>query len=184
MPHYFDDNELRSILQVAYENDRHVHLALLTALCHGLRVSELLALTPDDLVGGYLRIVAAKDGVVALQPLHKSDNPLFDEARILPAHAHGIRLTDGSRLFPWTRQWLDQVLKAYGALANVHPDKLHMHSLRHSCAMLVFRTTISLGSVKNMLRHKSWAAPLVYLNEMDNSKGIAGRDAALAAIAR
>ena len=184
MPHYFDDGELKSLLTVAYDHNRLHHLALLVALCHGLRVSELLGLTTDDLVGGYLRIVAKKDGVVALQPLHKSDNPIFDEARVLPGHAHGVRMSGETRLFPWTRQHLDTTIKKYGGLAGVHPDKCHAHSLRHSTAMLVFRETISLGSVKNMLRHKSWDSSLVYLNEIDNTKGIAGRDAALATIAR
>jgi len=180
--HYFDDNEVRAILDAAYQHDRHVHLAFLVALCHGLRVSELIALQTDDLVGAYLRILAKKDGTKALQPLHASENPVFDE-RTLAAHAHGTQMQGETRLFPWTRQHLDTVLKHLGSLAGVHPDKLHMHTWRHTAAMLVFRETVSLGSVKNMLRHKSWGAALVYLNEMDNTKGIAGRDHALTLIA-
>src|SRR5712692_4477462 len=114
MPHYFDDAEIKSILTTAHESDRHVHLAMLVALCHGLRVAELLALTTDDLVGGYLRIVAKKDGLVALQSLHRSDNPIFDEARVLPAHAHGIRISGKSLLFDLSRQRLDTLIKTYG----------------------------------------------------------------------
>ncbi len=36
---------------------------------------------------------------------------------------------------------------------------------------MVFERTVSLGSVKQTLRHRSWSSSLVYLNESDSQRG-------------
>ena len=72
----------------------------------------------DDLAGAYLRIQGLKDGEEALQPLHRSADPIFDEATILPVHAHFIRQQGKTRLFDLSRQRCDQIIRYYGGLAG------------------------------------------------------------------
>jgi site-specific recombinase XerD len=88
----------------------------------------------------------------------------------LAIHAHGVAVAGGQRLFDLSRQqWHRRLGKACEAV-GIPQAKRHWHSLRHSTAMSVFRRTVSLGAVKQALRHKSWSAALVYLNESDSGK--------------
>lgn len=74
-------------------------------------------------------------------------------------------------------------MKAASELAGIPRAKAHWHSLRHSTAMMVFRETVSLGAVKQALRHASWSSSLVYLNESDSQKAFAAVSDALSAMA-
>lgn len=169
---YLNNAELKSLLEITYEQDRLMHLMVLTTLCHALRSTELLSLRPEDVDGAYINVNALKNGNSRLEPLHASADPLFDE-RLLAVHAHGIRLQGESKLFPASRATADRWIKHYCALAGIPSAKAHWHSLRHSNAMMVFKRTCSLGAVKQSLRHCSWSSALVYLNESDSQKAFA-----------
>jgi len=178
---YFDAKDLRRLLQTAYYRNRLHHLAMLTTLVHALRISELRALTVDDLHDGRLYVKGAKDGLVQMAPLHKSSDPLFDETP-LAIHAFGVRAAGQKQLFPLSRQRYDQVIREYCAEAGVNPKKAHWHTLRHSSAMLVWSQSQSLGAVKQALRHKSWSTSLIYLSEADNQKSVEAMSMALQAL--
>jgi integrase len=179
---YIDRRELKLLLEWCYANDRYLHMACLTAFAHGLRVSELRRLTPADVNGGCLAVVASKDGMKRLEPLALNDNPVFSEGS-LAVHAHGVALAGKTHLFELSRQQFDRRLKAACQAVGIARQKAHMHALRHSTAMETFAGTTSLGSVRQALRHRSWSASMVYLNEMDASKGYSAMAASLAAMA-
>jgi integrase len=181
---YLNDEELTSLLAVTYGRDRLLHMALLVSVCHALRVTEMRTLTVDDVDGAYLSISALKkkETVTRLEPLHTSPNPLFDES-VVAVHAHGLRVKGETLLFGGSRQSWDRKMKAACELAGIPRAKAHWHSLRHSTAMMVFRETVSLGAVKQALRHASWSSSLVYLNESDSQKAFAAVGDALAAMA-
>jgi integrase len=167
---YLTPEELKSLLQTAYEQDRLAHLAILCSLVHALRVSEMRQLTVAAVDGSYLRVTALKDGPERLEPLHLSCDPLYNEGA-LAVHANGVREQGGKLLFGLSRQAWDAKIKALCKRAGIASGKAHWHSLRHSTAMLVFKNTVSLGAVKQTLRHRSWSSSLVYLNESDSQKG-------------
>jgi len=182
-----------SLLKVAYEKNRLHHLALLVSVVHGLRVSELLALTVDDLHEATISIrpskrsksakqQSAKRVQASIEPLYRSANPLLDESQ-LAAHAHGVRQLAGKRLFPFCRQYADKIIRRYGAEAGIAAAKCHLHSLRHTTAMLCWSQSHSLGQITACLRHKSGAASIVYLHEVDRQKSQASLTAALNALA-
>ena len=82
--------------------------------------------------------------------------------------------TPDTKLFPWCRQRLDQVIRKYGERAGIHPDKCHMHALRHSLAIMLWdHTGGSIGLLQRHLRHKSASSSLVYLYESDARKASA-----------
>jgi integrase len=167
---YLNDSELKSLLEVTYEADRVMHMFILTSLVHGLRCSEALSLTVDSIDGGYIHVTALKNGVSRMEPLHISPDPLFDESS-LAVHAHGVRTQGGSRLFPMSRATADRRMKYYCGLAGIASGKSHIHAIRHSTAMIVFKRTTSLGAVKQALRQRAFSSALVYLNESDSQKG-------------
>lgn len=181
---YFDTAELRSLLQVAYDRDRMNHLAILTTVVHALRISELRALTVDDLdANGQLFIKGKKEGLEQLSPLHISADPLFDQSP-LPALIHGLRESGKRTIFGLSRQRYDQIIREYCREAGINARKAHWHTLRHSSAMLVWSETQSLGAVKQALRHKSYSTSLIYLAEADNQKATQAMGKALGNMAR
>ena len=168
--HYLDDQELRALLEVTYRDNRLLHMAVLLTAYHGLRINELLQLKADDVQGRYLRVKALKKGTERLEPIRCNSNPLLDES-LVAVHANSVRVCNQFRLFPWYEMKLSRMFKKACTLAGIPPQKAHWHSLRHSTAMMAFRGTVSLGSVKEVLRHKSSSAALVYLSETNLDKG-------------
>ena len=183
---YLDQNEIRALLRVAYERDRLFWLAALVTVSHGLRISELLSLTVGDLhigpSGPVLRLQGLKGGLEQESTLHSSADPLFDEATALCLHAHGLKKIGERYLFTRCRQRHDQLIRQFGAEAGIDPRKLHWHALRHSHGHFVFRETLSLGAVKQALRHRSIRTSLIYLQERDNAQALEARDRALHSI--
>lgn len=167
---YLDAEEFRSLLQVTFDRDRTFHLFILISFGHALRCSEALGLTVDSIDGNLLIVSALKNGVCRSEPLLASENPLIDE-RLLAVHANGVRMLGQKRLFPWSRATADRRMKELCLLAGIPKAKAHLHALRHGAAMMVFQRTLSLGCIKQLLRHRSWGASLIYLSELDSKKG-------------
>jgi integrase len=173
--HYLSKEELRRLFQIAYNHNRTYHLAMVTALWHGMRVSELNELRGTDVTpDGCVIVRRLKGSNTTMQPIRRDADPIFDESPILAL----ARERKGLRLFEVSRQHFDRLIKAYGAEAGVHPDKLHMHALKHSVAMLLWDVTQNLGQLQSYLGHKAASSTLCYLAEADARKA----QAALAGI--
>ena len=164
---YLTKDELRRLFHVAYTRNRRYHLALVTALWHGMRVSELNNLRGTDVTAdGQVIVRRLKGSHTTHQPIRRDADPVFDESPILAlAQECGPR-----RLFEVSRQHFDRLVKAYGAEAGIHPDKLHMHALKHSVAMLLWDVTGNLGQLQSYLGHKAASSTLAYLYEADARK--------------
>ena len=164
---YFDRDELRQLFQVAYDRNRNHHLAMLVGLWHGARVSEVVAMMGADVFNAQLRIERLKRSLPTVQPIHRDADPLFDETPLLEL----ARKNPGkARLFKFSARRCDQFVKRYAELAGIHPDKAHFHSLKHSCAMLLWDATGSLGQIQNYLGHRAASSTLIYLAESDARK--------------
>jgi len=165
--HYLTKDELRRLFQVAYNHNRRYHLALVTALWHGMRVSELNKLRGTDVTAdGCVIVRRLKGSHTTLQPIRRDADPLFDESPILALAQERKSL----RLFEVSRQHFDKLIKQYGAEAGIHPDKCHMHALKHSVAMLLWDVTGNLGQLQSYLGHKAASSTLAYLYEADARK--------------
>lgn len=163
---YLTKNELRRLFQVAYERNRTHHLAMVVGLWHGLRVSEIVAIEGSHIVDGQLSVKRLKRSKATLQPIHVDADPLFDESPLIELAAQ-----NKGRLFAFSRQRMDEFVKAYGALAGLHPDKRHTHAIcKHSLAMLLWSETNSLGLIQSYLGHRAASSTLAYLREVDAMK--------------
>jgi integrase/recombinase XerD len=165
--HYLTKDELRRLFEVAYRRNRMYHLALVTALWHGMRVSELNNLRGSDVTpDGCVIVRRLKGSNTTCQPIRRDPDPLFDESPILELAKERRTL----RLFEISRQHFDRLIKTYGTEAGIHPDKLHMHALKHSVAMLLWDVTGNLGQLQSYLGHKAASSTLAYLYEADARK--------------
>jgi integrase len=155
---YLSKSELRRLFAVAYERNRMHHMAMVVGLWHGLRVSEIISIRGTHVVDGQLSVRRLKRSKSTLQPIHGDADPLFDESPLLEMAAQ-----NKGRLFAFSRQRMDQFVKAYGELAGLHPDKRHTHAIcKHSVAMLLWNHTHSLGMIQSYLGHRSSAIGRLY----------------------
>jgi integrase len=177
--HYFEPAELVALLRHVYERNRVHHLAMLTTVCHGLRVTEALSLRGRDVTDGYVATPRGKDSIPVFQRLHASPVPYLDE-RPLAVHAGGVGRD--AYLFDMGRSRADEIIKRYGAGVGIHRKKCHWHTLKHTTAMLVWSQSHSLSQVSQVLGHRDQKTSLIYLHEEDRGKGLANLTAALNAL--
>jgi integrase/recombinase XerD len=139
----------------------------------GLRVSELvtLPLSAARARDGFL-LVRGKGQKERLAPLNRTAQQMIAEylkvrAKFLPS---GVRRTHADRfLFPsrgaeghLTRRRCHQMLKQLALAANLDPDKLSPHVLRHAFATHLVEGGADLRSVQTMLGHADIATTQIY----------------------
>ena len=164
---YLDKAELRRFFTTAFLRNRQHHLALLMGFVHGLRASEIVGILGRDVQDGFLSVQRLKGSEKTLQPIRSDSDPIFDCTPVLAMAA----AAPDARLFPFCRQRIDQLVKRYGAMAGLHPDKCHAHAVtKHSLAMCLWEETHSLGQIQSYLGHKSSSSSLQYLREVDHTK--------------
>jgi integrase len=72
-------DELRSLLTVARSHSERDWLMILVAYWHGMRASEVVALTSGDIGHGEIVVRRLKGSDTTTQPLIYSTDPLFNE---------------------------------------------------------------------------------------------------------
>src|SRR5438046_1994375 len=129
MARFKDTGEWRIISEEDAENviaraSERWRLPIKVLHTYGLRASELLSLTSNNL----------RDGMFVVKRLKGSDTPrhalvplVRDELLALAASK-----VPGARLFPWTRRALWLAIRSAGYKAGVDPCFLHPHSFRHA----------------------------------------------------
>jgi integrase/recombinase XerC len=148
---YLNNIERQLIIGICKANiitDTRNAVLILTALYCGLRAQELLNLTISDVDFG--------NKTIWVKTLKKG-NP-----RTIPAPdclLKYIKTLSSEVIFPISYQRLVQVWHLY------RPCKKKFHSLRHTCAILLYRKTKDINLVKYVLGHKSLSSTTVYLEE-------------------
>ena len=156
---YLNRDELVRLFKVARQHNPLHHVALLVGLLHGLRVSETLAIRGRDICDGRVSVKRLKKSRPTLHALRIDSDPLFDESPLLELAKAGPE----TELFPWSRQYMDVLLKRYAALAGIHPAKRHYHVLKHSICVLLWQETHDLNAIQDHVGHRSSSSTLIYL---------------------
>ena len=175
---YLNEAELSKLFRVMHAGNKMHHLAALTAFWTGARVSQVLRLQGQDIFESkgkvVIKIHAAKHGNEHLHTLHIDADPAFDMSPVIAL----AKTRPTARLFAGlTRQYQNIKLKAACVEAGIHTDFGHMHTFRHSSALVVWNATHSLGSVSQFLQHKSPQSSLIYLAENDSMQAQGAMDA-------
>jgi len=170
-----EKDQLLGLLAEAQKANREHWLMFLVGYWHGLRVSEILALTPAMIADGYLTVQRLKGSMRTTQPLIFDENPLLNEGDALLEH---IRNLDPSqRLFPLNRRQFDRLMVRYGKTAKVPRHLCHAHVLKHSIAMHTIKHA-GIENVRVYLGHRSIASTGAYLKVSDAAASSAIRTAA------
>lgn len=163
---YLTKDELRRLFKIAYDRDRLRHLFMVTVFWHASRVSETLEVLGSDIRNNKIVIRRKKGSHKTEQDIHKDKDPLFDESPIIQL----AQETEG-RLWHYSRFQMHKFIRLCGRKAGIPSDKLHIHALKHSSAMVLWEASNgSLGLIQRHCGHKSASSTLVYLYEADAQK--------------
>jgi integrase len=125
----------------------------------GLRISEILALTPDDIVQNghcFVRLVSQKNGTQGdLAPIPA------DLCLSLREYAFKHEIGPSERIFPLSRQSAWEVFHVRG---------LKTHDMRRYAAFRALEKGKDLNWVKGMLRHSNVAVTTRYIGNLSPSK--------------
>jgi len=157
-------DELLRLLATARARRERDWLLILVAFWHGLRASEVIGITRDDIKGEYLTVKRLKGSEETTQLLVEHENPLLSERAALLERAR--ESTGNQPLFPITRQHFWRLFQAYCQAAQVPAHKAHPHALKHTIGTLMIENT-PINEVHKRLGHKSIASTGEYMKASD-----------------
>jgi integrase len=131
---------------------------LLTYRC-GFRVSETIHLTPDNFSDGFVTVQRLKGSRKTTNELFPSANPLLDVRKAVFDYTLGM--LRNQRLFKFTRQHADRLMKRYGKLAGLPAYLRHMHVWKHTiCTEIVDKADVPTAQA--WVGHVSGSSTLIY----------------------
>lgn len=157
--------ELTRLLKTAKQASERDWLMILVAFYHGMRASEVVRLTGNEIRDGYITINRLKGSLKTIQPLINSNDPLMNERESLEQLA---RSSGDQKLFPITRNWFWYLVKKHCTDANIPSHKCHTHILKHTCGMLAVKSGMGIEDLRQYLGHKSLSSTGAYLKVDDD----------------
>jgi integrase len=158
---HLEKDELLAFLKVAREHSPSDWLLFAFQYIHALRISEVLALTPENFDGGFVTVQRLKGSLRTTQPLVIHDDPLLNERPAIEALLS--TLAPQQRLFgALTKQNANYRFAKYAKLAGLPKHKRHTHCLRHSRAMHTIKIA-GIENVRQLCGHSSIASTGNYL---------------------
>ena len=137
---------------------------ILVAYYHGLRASEVVALTVGCVVDGMLTVQRLKGSMKTTQPLLAHSDPLLDERNGLFYFTRGMVGTQ--TLFPIGRQHFWRLIQRYAKAAGVPKHKAHPHVLKHTIAMQIIGEA-GIENTRQWLGHREISSTGAYLKVTD-----------------
>jgi integrase/recombinase XerD len=161
IPDYLEIEQVDEILQAAETSSLRDYLLLRFMWRTGVRVSEVLNVTPKDVEfkNRVVNIRKAKGGRQRRVPLDQ------DSLEMLSEYISALNIPEDRPVFPIKRDRVFKIVKKYGNIAGV---KIHPHTLRHSFAVHMGRSGTDLRRLQLMLGHTSLSTTQVYLQFNDD----------------
>ncbi|WP_456342324.1 tyrosine-type recombinase/integrase [Thermovibrio sp.] len=147
VPEALTREEVERVLEVAKERGERDYLMVKTILYCGLRISELLSLTPSNIAshrGRFVLRVVGKGNKERFIPLNSS------LARELLSYAEKFKPDE--RLFPLSYQGAKYVFNRIKERSGVN---LHPHKLRHTFATFLVEKGVDIRVIQAFLGHAS-----------------------------
>jgi type 1 fimbriae regulatory protein FimB len=171
----FSKDELLRLLGVARASSERDFLMILVAFCHGLRASEVIAITRDHVSeDGYLDVKRLKGSEHTVQPLISHENPLLNEREALNEYA--VAMLDDQRLFPISRQHFWRLVQKHGKTAGLPRHLCHPHTMKHTLGV-VLSDASGLPVTQTYLGHKSGSSTMIYMKKSPEQAAAAMREA-------
>jgi len=144
--------ELDALLTVAQRHSDRDGLLFAVIFNHGLRVSEALALTQDNIVAGHIVVQRLKGSRKTNQPLLASEREKLEALAAEPG-----------RFFPMHRMTAWRKIQQYGREAGIPAFKLHPHALKHTTGRLGYEGGMGIPELQSYLGHVNGKNTMVYL---------------------
>jgi integrase/recombinase XerD len=172
--HSLSKPQLLALLGAARAYRERDWLMIVVAFNHGLRASEVVALTRDSIQDGFLTVQRLKGSLKTTQELIAHAEPLLNERQ--PLFDYTREMLGNQRIFPISRQQFFNVMRKHGATAGLPKHLAHPHVLKHSVAQ---QTIVKAGieNVRQHLGHKSISSTGEYLKVSDADASAAVRGA-------
>ena len=133
----------------AAERESHLDALMFRVMFnHGLRVSEVIALTPANIMSGHLQVQRLKRS-------RKTTQPLLDDEKEL--------LTMSGRFFPMSRMTAWRRMQHYGEKAGIPEFKRHPHCLKHTTGRLAYLGGLGIPEIQKYLGHVNGGNTMVYM---------------------
>jgi len=162
--------ELLALLECAKRKRTRDWLMILLAFNHGLRASEVVALTPVNFSSTHITVQRLKGSLRTTQALREDANPLLDERKALFEYLR--KKPRNQRLFNVSRVRFWQLMQEHAKAADIEEHKRHPHVLKHSIAMQTIESA-GIENVRQHLGHKSIGSTGAYLRVTDEAAGAA-----------
>lgn len=161
IPDYLEKEQVDEILRAAEMSSTRDYLLLRFMWRTGVRVSEVINVTPKDIEfkNGVVNVRKAKGGRQRRVPLDE------DTLKMLSDYVVALNTPEDQPVFPIKRNRVFNIVKKYGNMIGVN---IHPHTLRHSFAINLVRGGTDLRRVQLMLGHTSLSITQVYLQFNDN----------------
>lgn len=161
IPDYLEKEQVVEMLDAAKTCSTRDYLLLRFMWRTGVRVSEAINVTPNDIEfkNSVVNIRKAKGG--------RQRRVLLDEEtlKMLSDYVVALNTAEDRPIFPITRAQVFNLVKKYGAMIGV---KIHPHTLRHSFAIHLVRSGMDLRRLQLLLGHSSLSITQVYLQFKDD----------------
>jgi integrase len=157
---HLSKDELHAVLSHARNCRERDWLMILVGYWHGLRASEVVAITAGCIADGHLTVARLKGSNKTVQPLVASADPLLDEAAGLFEYASGMHANE--KLFPISRVQFYRLFHRYALAAGIAKRNAHPHILKHTIAMQSIGNA-GIENVRVYLGHKSLSSTGAYL---------------------
>jgi len=161
--HYLDDllskAEYDRIVNKAIENnDRDISTILKILYFTGIRVSELLSIKPEHIMGDYMQVYGKGKKI--------REVILCDEIfEILNNYIKKHKIRKGNKMFKMTRQNIHYKIKKYAGKCRIKLAHAHAHNFRHLYAIQLLDSGASLEEVAALLGHEDINTTRIYLKK-------------------
>ncbi|MGA3359983.1 MAG: tyrosine-type recombinase/integrase [Halobacteriota archaeon] len=161
IPDYLEIEQVDEILRAAETSNLRDYLLLRFMWRTGVRVSEVINVTPNDIEfkNHVVNIRKAKGGRQRRVPLDE------ETLKMLSDYILASNTLEDQPVFPVKRDRVFKIVKKYGNMSGV---KIHPHTLRHSFAIHMVRSGTDLRRLQLMLGHTSLSTTQVYLQFNDD----------------
>ena len=158
--HYLEPEQINAILEHAKTCSSRDYIILRLLWRSGMRVSELLALTPSDLepYNQVLNITKAKG---KKQRRVVVDPPMF---AMLSTYISETNTPEEQPIFGLSSVHIWRLCQKYGKMIGVD---VHPHMFRHSYAIHLIRNGVDLRRLQQLLGHSNIQTTTVYLQFRD-----------------
>ena len=167
--------ELRALLTIARDENYQFYILLLISVCHGLRVSEAIALTRSNFStasnGTYLAVQRLKGSRATNQLLISTGDALMNEQGVVTEYIDGLK--PGELLFRYEngkqfkRFHINYLMRCFGKRAGVPRHKWFPHVAKHTAGALMRQTGSGIEDIADHLGHKNINNARVYAGNTD-----------------